>query len=178
MVAVDVLEVPISTKGNRYLLVLQYYFTKWADAIPLKNQTAATITEKLIQVFSVMGLPSILHSDQGHNFESTLLQQMLDAFGTSKSHTTAYHPEEDGMVEHFNRSLLQMLRTYVDKQADWEQHLPLVLYAYRTSVHSSTGIEPYVLMFGRQPAHCKHRFGTSCSIRSIIVHIDFASENG
>ena len=151
MVAVDVLEVPVSTKGNRYLLVIQDYFTKWADAIPLKNQTAATITEKLVQVFSVMGLPSILHSDQGRNFESTLLQQTLDAFGTGKSHTTAYHPEGDGMVERFNRSLLQMLRTYVDNEADWEQHLPLVLYAYRTSVHSSTGIEPYVLMFGRQP---------------------------
>ena len=55
------------------------------------------------------------------------------------------------MVERFNRSLLQMLRSYVENEADWERHLPLVLYAYRTSVHSSTGIEPYVLMFGRQP---------------------------
>ena len=55
------------------------------------------------------------------------------------------------MVERFNRSLLQMLRSYVENEADWERHLPLVLYAYQTSVHSSTGIEPYVLMFGRQP---------------------------
>ena len=98
-----------------------------------------------------MGLPDILHSDQGRNFESTLLRQTLDAFGTRKSRTTAYHPEGEGMVERFNRSRLQMLRSYVENEADWERHLPLVLYAYRTSVHSSTGIEPYVLMFGRQP---------------------------
>ena len=65
MVAVDVLEVPISYKGNRYLLVIQGYFTKWADAIPLRNQTAATITQELIKLFSVMGLPDVLHSDQG-----------------------------------------------------------------------------------------------------------------
>ena len=109
------------------------------------------ITEKLVKLFSTMRLPDILHSDQGRNFESMLLHQTLDTFGTRKSHTTAYHPEGDGMVERFNRSLLQMLRSYVKNEADWERHLPLVLYAYRTSVHSSTGIEPYVLMFGRQP---------------------------
>ena len=161
MVAVDILEVPVSNKGNRYLLVVQDYFTKWADAIPLRNQTAATITEKLVKLFSVMGLPDILHSDQGRNFESTLLQQTLEAFGTVKSHTTAYHPEGDGMVERFNRSLLQLLHSYVENEADWERHLPLVLYAYRTSVHSSTGIEPYVLMFGRQPHTAKTGFEPS-----------------
>ena len=144
-----------------------WYFTKWVDAIPLKNQTAATITEKLVQVFSVMGLLSILHSDLGRNFESTLLQQTLDAFGTSKSHTTAYHPEGDGTVKRFNRSLLQMLRMYVDNVADWEQHLPLVLYTYRTSVHSSTGIEPYVLMFGKQPLTASTGLEP---VRSIIVY--------
>ena len=77
-----------------------------------------------------MRVPDILHSDQGRNFESTLLQQTLNAFGTSKSHTTAYHPEGDGMVERFNRSFLQLLRSYVENEADWECHLPLVLYAY------------------------------------------------
>ena len=51
MVAMDILEVPVSSNGNRYILVVQDYFTKWADAIPLRNQTAATITEKLVKLF-------------------------------------------------------------------------------------------------------------------------------
>ena len=55
------------------------------------------------------------------------------------------------MIERFNRSLLQLLRSYVEKEADWEQHLPLVLFAYRTAIHSSTGTSPFLLMFGRQP---------------------------
>ena len=63
----------------------------------------------------------------------------------------AYHLQGDGLVERFNRSLLQLLRTYVDKEFDWEQHLPLALYAYRTAAHSSTGISPHMLMFGREP---------------------------
>ena len=128
MVAVDILTVPVSTKGNKCILVIQDYFTKWADAIPalykmgrchsgpLPNQSASTITSALLKLFSQMRMPDIIHSDQGRNFESALLKESLDAFGISKSHTTAYHPEGDGMVEWFNRSLLQLLRTYVDTE--------------------------------------------------------------
>ena len=151
MVAVDVLEVPISTRNNRYLLVLQDYFTKWAEAIPLHNQTAEVVTKEIVNVFATFGIPEILHSDQSRNFESSLLRQTLEAFGVSKLRTTAYHPQGDGMVERLNRSLLQMLRTYVERQEDWEKYLPLVLHAYRSAPHSSTGISPFMLMFGREP---------------------------
>ena len=82
-------------------------------------------------------------------FESLLLRKTLDAFDIEKSRTTAYHPLEDVMVECLNRLLLQMLRAYVQKQHDWECHLSLVLFAYRTTVHSTTGMSPFGLMFGR-----------------------------
>ena len=93
----------------------------------MPDQTAQRISHELIKIFAVLGMPKILHSDQGQNFESTILKQTLQAFGVVKSHTTAYHPQGDGMVEHFNRSLLQLLRSYVEKEADWEKHLSLVL---------------------------------------------------
>ena len=112
MVAVDILEVPLSFNKNRYLLVIQDYFSKWVDAIPLPNQKADCITKELVKVFATYGMPDILHSDQGRNFESSIL--------IKKSWTTAYHPQEDGMVERFNRSLLQMLRSYVNDHAEWE----------------------------------------------------------
>ena len=83
--------------------------TKLAEPIPIPNQTAACITTELIRVFSHYGIPNILHSDQGRNFESTILLETLNAFGVTKSHTTAYHPSGDGLVERLNRSLLQML---------------------------------------------------------------------
>ena len=153
MVAVDILQLPLSCQNNRYLLVIQDYFTKWAEAIPLPDQTASRITKELVKVFTRYGLPSILHSDQGANFESTILRQTLDAFGVQKTHTTSYHPQGDGMVERFNRTLLQMLRSYANHKSDWEQHLPLVLYAYRSATHPSTGLSPFELMLGR-PALC------------------------
>ena len=151
MLAIDVLEVPLSTNGNHYLLVVQDYFTKWAEAFPMPDQTAKRITDVVVALCARMGLPRIIHSDQGRNFESTILHQTLQAFGVTKSHTTAYHPQGDGMVERLNRSILQLLRAYVTKESDWEKYLPLVMYAYRTTVHSSTQVSPFQLMFGRHP---------------------------
>ena len=127
MVAVDVLQVPISYHNNRYLLVVQDYFTKWVEAIPMLDQTAVCITNAVVKLFAMLGLPRIVHSDQGQNFESTTLKQTLEAFGISKSRTTAYHPQGDGLVERFNRSLLQLLRCYVQSEPDRERYLPLVL---------------------------------------------------
>ena len=79
MVAIDILSVPVSANGNKCLLVVQDYFTKWADAIPLPNQKAITITKALVNLFATMGIPQIVHSDQGQNFESAMLKQTLDA---------------------------------------------------------------------------------------------------
>jgi len=85
MVAVDILQVPLSTNNNRYLLVLQDYFTKWADAIPLPDQTANRISAELVKFFCTYGPPLSIHSDQGCNFESTIFTQVLQAFGVFKS---------------------------------------------------------------------------------------------
>ena len=113
VIATDILQVLLSTNNNHYLVVIQDYFTKWADAIPIPDQTASCITSELIKFFSTYGPLQILHSDQGRNFESTIFTQTLDAFGIQKSRTTPYHPQGDGMVERFNRTLLQLLRAYV-----------------------------------------------------------------
>ena len=151
MLAIDILEVPVSPNNNCYLLVIMDYFTKWAEAVPLPDQKATSITKAVIKLCSSFGVPDVIHSDQGRNFESLLFREMLTAFGIQKSHTTAYHPQGDGMVERFNRSLLQLLRCYTQQENDWEQYLPLVLYAYCTAPHSATGISPFELMFGRTP---------------------------
>ena len=77
MIVVDILKVPLSSQNNRYLLVIQDYFTKWVEAIPLPDQTAKRITKELVKVFAKYDLPTTLHSDQGCNFESSMLHQTL-----------------------------------------------------------------------------------------------------
>ena len=152
MVAVDVLKVPISTKGNQYLLVVQDYFSKWPFARPMPDQKAERIVQVLKnEVFTVVGPPKKLHSDQGRNFESKLLRDLCTAFGVSKSHTTPYHPMGDGLVERFNRSLLSLLRTYVEREDLLEEHLQLLLFIYRSTKHSSIGFSLFEVIFGSNP---------------------------
>jgi len=118
MLAVDILDVPLSRNNHCYLLVVMDYFTKWVDTMPLCDQKATAITDDVVKTCSNFRMPKILHSDQGRNFESTLFHQVLKAFCIHKCRATTYHPQGDGMLEHFNRSLLQLLRCYVDTEDD------------------------------------------------------------
>ena len=115
LVAVDVLKVPISLQGNEYILVAQDYFSKWPFAVPMPDQKAERIVRILKdQLFTVVGPPEKLHSDQGRNFESHVLQELCKAFRISKSRTTPYHPMGDGLVERMNRTLLNLLQKIME----------------------------------------------------------------
>ena len=117
LVAVDILKVPPSSQGNQYVLVVQDYFSKWPFARGLADQKAERIVQVLKDdIFSLVGPPRKLHSDQGRNFESTILADLCEAFGVKKSRTTPYHPMGDGLVERMNRSLLSLMRSYVNKE--------------------------------------------------------------
>ena len=115
MIAVDVLQVPMSYQHNKYLLVVQDYFTKWVEAIPMPDQTAVRIAQELTKIFQHLEYLELCIQTKA---KTSVLKQTLSAFGIHKSHTTPYHPQGDGLVERFNRSLLQLLRSYVEHEAD------------------------------------------------------------
>ena len=96
-------------------------------------------------------VPDILHTDQGRNFESTLLKEVCKSLGIVKTRTAPYHPQSDGLVERFNRTLLNLLSLAAsENEQEWDLHLPMVMLAYCTSVQESTGCTPFYLMFGRE----------------------------
>ena len=115
------------------------------------NQEATTVAEILVRkVISRFGVPLSLHSDQGRNFESTVFSEMCRLLGVKKTHTTPLHPQSDCMVERFNRTLEAQLSKFVDQhQRDWDEHVPLLLMAYRTSAHDTTGVTPAKMIMGR-----------------------------
>ena len=141
-----------SDRGNKYILVISDYFTKWTEAYAIPNQEAVTIARVLTEEFiSRYGVPMEIHSDQGRNFESSLFKEVLSILGLDKTRTTPLRPQSDGMVERFNRTLKNMLSKFVkDNVSDWDCHLPLLMMAYRSSVHETTGCSPSELMFGRE----------------------------
>lgn len=95
-------------------------------------------------------MPEYLVSDRGTNLLSSLMQEVYEIGGIHKLSTTAYHPQTDGLVENFNRTLRAMVAKYTVKYGtDWDKHLPHLLFAYWTNPHESTGESPFFLLYGR-----------------------------
>jgi len=113
LVTIDILSgLPTASDGSKYLLVAVDAFTKWIEAYPLPDQEAHTCTSALYNgFFARFGLPMQLHSDQGRNFESSLVKELCATAGVYKTRTTPFHPRSDGLTERANRTILQMLRT-------------------------------------------------------------------
>ena len=139
-------------RKNKYVLVVTDYFTKWTESYPIPNQEAPTVAEKLVGEFICrFGVPRELHSDQGTNFESKVMAEVCKLLDIKKTRTTPLHPQSDGQVERFNRTLVEMLRGKIkEDQSDWDLQLPTCMMAYRSAVHESTGMSPNELMLGRE----------------------------
>ena len=166
-VAMDILgPLPLTDRGNKYVLVVGDYFTKWVEAYAMPNMEAGTVAELFVSRFVCQfGVPDVLQTDQGRNFESALLKEVCQLLGVVKTRTTPYHPQSDGLVERFNRTLLNLLSMAAsENERDWDLHIPMVMMAYRTSVQESTGCTPFYLMFGREgrlPADVMFRLPSS-----------------
>ena len=152
-IAMDLIPgLPETINGNKHILVVVDYFSKWVEAYPLKRMDAATIASVFVSEFvSRFGAPESLHTDQGKNFDSKLFKDVCHLLGIKKTRTTAYHPSGDGLVERFNQTLERLLSHYVaDHQRDWDVQLPATLMAYRATPQSSTGYTPAYLLFGKE----------------------------
>ena len=126
---------------------------KWPEVFAVPDQSAATIANLLVkEIVSRHGVPSALLSDRGRTFLSGLLREIQQLLGFKKVNTSAYHPQTDGLVERFNRTLTSMLAKTVEQGGkDWDQRLPFVLFAYRASQKQSTLESPFFLLYGRDP---------------------------
>ena len=145
---------PLTPRGHQYILVVTDLFTKWVEAFPLPNTTATTLATILMnEIVCRFGVPAHLHSDQGANLRSAVVQKLCQLLGIHSTRTSAYHPEGNGQVERFNQTLEAMLAKMINgsDQHEWDLYLPKALMAYRTSLHEATGFTPYHLVFGHSP---------------------------
>ena len=150
IVGVDVMDLPKTEAGNRHVVVFQDFLSKWPLVFAVADQKALTIAQLLVEkVIPMFGVPEALLSDRGTNLLSHLMQDICKMLGIVKLNTTAYHPQCDGMVERFNRTLKTILRKHAATFGNqWDRYLPGVLWAYRNTPHESTGEKPSFLLFG------------------------------
>jgi transposase InsO family protein len=152
-IAMDIAGEFVTTeRGNKYIYVVQDYYTKYVTLIPVPDHKAHTLARELVtHVFSKIGIPKVIHSDQGSEFMGHIFNETCKIFGVDKTKTSPWHPQSDGMVERMNKVVGSMLRQYVNAvQTDWDLYLPLCAMAYNSTIHSSTGFTPNKLMFGRE----------------------------
>ncbi|KAL6455421.1 hypothetical protein MHYP_G00361230 [Metynnis hypsauchen] len=152
LVCMDFLSLEPDSHNTKDILVTTDHFTKYAVAIPTKDQKAITVARCLWEQFFIhYGFPERLHSDQGRDFESQIVKELCALVGTKKIRTSPYHPRGNP-VERYNRTLLSMLGTLREKEKTrWREYVKPLTHAYNCTKNEVTGYSPYELMFGRQP---------------------------
>ena len=144
---------PTSIHGNKYILVITEYLTRWCEAIALPDATASSVAQALLQrVIFPHGCPRQLLSDQGSQFRSEVIRILSHSLGITQIFTSSYHPQSNGLTERLNRTIKQVISAYVDPlHQSWDQVLPFAVHAYNTSVQESTRISPFRALYGRDP---------------------------
>ena len=170
MVSIDFLHLDKCKGGFEYVLVVCDHFTRFSQAYATKSKSSKAAADKLFNNFILQfGFPKRIHHDKGPEFNSNLFKHLHRLTGMRSSNTTPYHPMGDGQVERLNRTLINMLKAIPENEKKkWKEHLPKLLFAYNSTIHTSTGYSPFYLMFGR---------ASRLPIDGIFPNDDIAGEN-
>ena len=142
---------PASYSGKRFILTYVDCATRYADAITLKNIDSETVAEALFEICSRVGFPTTLTSDNGSNFTSKTFQAFLQLLQVRHIKTSVYHAQSNGITERYNGTLKRCLRRLaMEDPRNWDRCIPAVLFAYRDSMHASTGYSPFELIYGHR----------------------------
>ena len=153
-VSIDILgPLPKTAHGNRFLLVMTDRFSKLTRTVPLRTTTALVTAKAFCEhwVFCY-GPPRYVLSDNGPQFAAKFFQAVCRELGIEKVFSSAYHPQTNGQVERFNRTILNSLRGYLaERQGDWDEYTAALTFGYNCRIHTSLGLAPFELVLSRPP---------------------------
>ena len=134
--------------GHSYLLTATDRFTRWLEAIPIPNMETSTVARAYLQNWVArFGIPRQMTSDRGRQFISELWSAMSNLLGTELHHTTAYHPQANGLIERSDRDLKASLKCRLSGP-NWVDELPWVLLGLRTVPKEDLGTSSAELVYG------------------------------
>ena len=137
--------------GNKYILVAMDYLTKWPEAKAMKQAKADNVTEFIYrEIICRHGCPQIIMTDQGSHFKNQIVKELCEKFRIKHKLSSPYHPQTNGLVERFNRTLCESLAKISEQEDQWDEHIEEVLFAYQTNKHGTTKKIPFYLTYGRQ----------------------------
>lgn len=153
-VAIDIFGPLLKTgKGNEYLLVISDRFTKLTKTVPIKSTGAGEVARAFTHewVFNY-GPPKELLADNGKCFTGRFFQDVCRILNVVNQFTTTYHPQTNGQVERYNRTLKAAIKSYLDEHpTDWDLYTPALTFAYNCQPHTSTALAPFELVLSRPP---------------------------
>ena len=142
---------PTSHEQYRYLLTVEDAFTRYAEAFPIRNKEAVTVTKELLDRYICRyGMPQRVHSDNGTEFVNAVLEQLMDRLRIDKTTTPSYNPQSNP-VERLHRTLNQSMRVFMQRgDINWPHYVPGFLMAYNSKVNSATQVTPHMAFYGRE----------------------------
>lgn len=142
--------IPSSSEGHKYILTLIDWATGFPEAIPLRSTTTIAVAEALIEIFSRVGIPREIQSDNGPQFVSQLMGEIHRLLGVKPIFSTVYRPQTSGRVERFHSTLKSCLRKLCeDKPREWHRYLAPTLFAVREMPSDRSGFSAFELLYGR-----------------------------
>src|SRR6266540_6922845 len=152
----------ITREGNRYIVIVMDYFSRWPEVRPLRAANADTIATFLYEeIICKFEASRILQSDRGTHFVNEIIQKLIKRFRIKHSLSSPYHPQLNRLVERFNKTLCEGIAKLAEKVDQWDRFIQPVLFAYRTKELRISKQLPYMLVYEREPTlvidYGKHR---------------------
>ena len=146
-------ELPETKRGNKYVLVVVDTFSRYMFAEPLPTKEASGVARMLVdRVIPITGIPETIQSDNEKEFTGLFIEGICRLLGIKHHTVINYHPQAQGIVERYNRTLKQTLLGYCnDRRDDWDEYLQPIVWSLRTQVHDDLGYAPAEIAFGRSP---------------------------
>ncbi|KAA3460712.1 receptor-like protein 12 [Gossypium australe] len=136
---------------HRFIFVFIDYFTKWVEATSYANITKSIISKFLKkEIICRYGTPERITFDNALNLNNSTIAEVCSQFKIKQHNSSPYHPKMNGAVEEANKNIKKIVGKITETYKDWHEKLPFALYAYRTSIKTSTGATPFLLVYGME----------------------------